>query len=1122
MWTKEQELAINMQNGNILVSASAGSGKTAVLVERIIKKVISQNIDIDKLLVVTFTNAAASELKERLLKAIYKELDKDPKNKFLRRQLSNINIASITTIHSFCLDLIKKYFYILNVDPNVTICDDTMSNILKNKAMDLVIESEHGNIDINTNVNEKLYKVLELFMGNEESFVESLFKIYSYIQSFPYPFVWLESQIEKYNIKQGDIDLYNLDFGNSICTSTILELNILKERINEYILKLNKNVDLDKYVQTLENDLEQIERITSYGINSWDKLYEALNLVNFSRIPAIKGIDDEIKEEFKKFRNNIIKDNISKIKTNIYATSEEIIKELVSCYEYLKYIYDILLKFDKTYMDLKLEKSYIDFNDIEHLALNLLVNLKKLENGTNEFELTDVATLLQSKFVEVYTDEYQDTSFIQETILEAVSASKNRFMVGDIKQSIYKFRQAMPEIFNSKYEKYSLLDEKVSNEINNFDLQDDSYKIILAKNFRSRKNVIDSINYFFKKLMSKHLGDCEYEENEELTFGSNKFLEGIEADYKTEINIVETNKEFSDEDVTQEAKEYINELKSFELEAIYIAKRIKKLIEVEKLPVYNSNGSFTNATYKDIVILLRSGKNKGIILENILKQYNIPTFSDSNSNLFDSDEVKSVISFLQVLDNPYQDIPLVSIMYSVIGKFSLDELNLIREFKKNDYLYNAYIIAYNTLNEKDKDSLTTQELALLEKLTQFEELINKFRLYSKVYSVTDLLLKLYKETDIYLQYALESNYDERRANLDMLIQIAKKYLATGQTSLYSYINYVDKLKSKVTTDSSAAKLIGENENVVRIMTIHKSKGLEFPIVILCDSASKYNKMDINSKLLLHHNLGVGINYVNLDFNITYPTALKNAISYTIQKEMKSEELRMFYVALTRAKEKLILFGNVKDYNKLIENQFVIYNSNKIDPIIVEKNNSYMECIASCIKDDLDNEKFNNLFNINVHKVLDDTENIYSNVNNKSKRLTLPIDQIAKSITITEDMKPQIVNYQNAIEENLNKKYKYIEDTITKTRVSVTEIAKSNEEVLVNKSNENLANASSSFNINNINLPNCLKNSEDIKYSAAQRGTLMHWILERLEFSKINSIKDIEEYILEYVELRSFN
>lgn len=1125
MWTKEQQLAIDKQYGNILVSASAGSGKTAVLVQRIITKVIKYGVDIDKLLVVTFTNAAAAELKERLLKAIYFELDNNPNDMFLKRQLVNINRASITTIHSFCLDIIKSNFFLLDLDPNVSVCDDVKSNILKSNAMETVLESEYQkyNEDLKLGINNTvgLYKILELFNGKDDEFVQTMLKIYSFIQSFEYPFEWLKEQTQKYNINDINTDLYSYDFGKQIYDDCINDFLLLSERIKKYIERLKDEDDFEKHIEMLDSDLESIQRCIQCSYNSWDKLYDNIQSIDFSknRFPVSKVANQDLKEEVKNFRDKYIKKAVEESKKKIYSLSLNILQELKSMYPYLTYIYDFLTKFDSEYKRLKSEAGCIDFNDIEHLALKLLVNHDK----KGSYEITQVAQKLHEKYVEVYTDEYQDTSFIQEAILNAIACGKNRFMVGDIKQSVYKFRQAMPEIFNQKYYTYKSIDE--DNKISTEEEMNEKYKIVLSQNFRSRKTVLDSINYIFSRLMNKDLGECEYSDIEKLKYGSDKYSTDENEknnDYLTELNILEV-KDFNEyqndeslDDEKKQAKEYIQDLKKFEIESIYIAQKINDIVKNKSFRVYDTkNNCLKDASYKDIVILLRNIKDKGNILEKTLKSFNIPVFSDSITSLFDSDEVKCVMSFLQVIDNPLQDIPLVSIMFSIIGKFSLDELNEIRMYLPNGYFYESLLLA----SKDDKSKIYN-------KVNDFLNILKKFKQYSKVYNITELLIKMYKETGIYIQTLLIENTVQAKANLDSLLQVSQKYDENGSSSLYSFIQYIDKLKDKKSSETTA-KIIGENEDVVRIMTIHKSKGLEFPIVILADTASTYNMQDLRSNIVMHHDFGIGINCIDDEYKVTYPSVIKQAVKNVMKKEIKSEELRVLYVALTRAKEKLIIYSTINDLDKQLLNMYVMYKDEKIDYISSQKNNSYFQNILMALKDDTQKDRENKLFNINRIKVLDtaELEKLTKDINAKKDKnnaytIEEKINELNSKIVDTEvsdknsKFYKKVDEYYDQLVKKFDTSYKYTEDVNTKTRVSVSELKKIDYE-----DKEDINNLSNIFekkqNEYIMEKPECLS-SEKIHYTSARKGTLVHFILEHLDF-KIDSKEKLSLYISNLVE-----
>lgn len=1091
-WTKNQKEAIYQEADNILVSASAGSGKTAVLVERVIDKVTVKNIDIDKILVVTFTNAAASELKERLLDSIYKKLKKEPNNMFLKRQISLINRASITTIHSFCLDIIRSNFDILDIDPSFSIGEETQLSILKDKAISKILDGEYTNDEKKQNISLSIFKILELFSGKEENFSKYILTLYSYIQSFEYPFEWLDKQIEKYLVSN-DVDLYETEFGKEIYSQVIEELKLVGKKIELLLDEISGNDDFIKHYTMLSEDLDNINNCINTSGESWDRLYFLLNNMSFSRMPSYKGTNLNLKEKISTFRKRIIKESVENAKKSVYADSKKIIEDNKKAYIYLKYIQEFLVKFHEEYSNLKKANNIIDFNDIEHLALELLIT----KSSEGKYLTTQIADELQEKYVEVYTDEYQDTSYIQEAILEAVSGSKKRFMVGDIKQSIYKFRQAMPEIFNLKYRDYEALDA-ISN---NQEYINKNIKIELASNFRSRKGVLHSINYIFEKIMSEEVGDCTYNDEQALKVG-NLNIDTLDSNnYKTDINILDFKPTVLDTDTSlDDTSSYIDELKKIEVEAYLIAKKIKEL--KNNFKVYNKdNKTFETTSYKDIVILLRSIKDSGSILEKTLKKEGIPAFCDFSTNIFDGEEIRLVLSFLKVLDNPYQDVNLAGIMYSIIGKFDLDELVYIRNADFKDYLYNNILDTKNILESLENKS--DFQINLLNKITNFLSVLKKFVRYSKIYTISELLEKLYKETNIYTQFLIDNMALYRKANLDLLVELAVKFQNNSKCTLSSYITYIESLENKSDLSLGSAKVLGENEDVVRIMTIHKSKGLEFPIVILSNTSKRYNLKDGSSSITMHHKLGLGVNIVDEDLKVTYPSVVKQAIKQKIAKESKSEELRMLYVALTRAKEKLVVFSSVDDYEKKKEKLQVILNKEgKIEPQLILNNNSYSDNIIQVLNIYETDNKSEELFDINIINVKsnDDLINIGQSEEELDTSINERIDNIKnKYLMSVEESKKE--DYKKLLKENIQNKYLSEEDSKTRQRISVSSLKKEHDNNILTLFENKEKSRRIPVAIN-----------EENNYAAVRKGILVHFILEHLDFKKEYNESKLKEYI----------
>lgn len=1000
-WTKEQSQAINEKGSNILVAAAAGSGKTAVLVERIINKIINENIDIDKLLVVTFTNAAASEMRERILDAIYKKLEEYPENQNLQRQITLINKASICTIDSFCLEVVRNNFFELdNISPNFRIADTTEIELLKQEVIEDIFEEKYENQD------ENFSKLINTYTSyrDDTPLKELVLKIYSYIQSSPFPEEWLNEKIEMFNLK----DKLNEDFSKTPWG------NILLKEIEEEIIDdiktledIKKELDLDSelesFSQVVRSDLDFL-KILQENINNWDKLYEIYNKMSFVSWPR-KKIESDLKEYAKNVRDDVKKKFSSKLSKILICNSEEANQDIFDMYEILLKLKNLILEFGKEFSKRKRLKNMVDFNDIEHLALDILI--KKQED---KIEITDVAKRYQKKFIEIAIDEYQDSNLVQEYILTSISNNNNIFMVGDVKQSIYKFRQAMPELFISKYKTYKNKENKSEN---------DNLKIQLFKNFRSRKNVLDFTNLIFENIMSGSLGDIEYNKEEYLNLGAD--YKEIEQNLKAEIDIINLKDQENEEENTSEIleeEENTERLENIQLEARFVASKIKELIE-NKFQVFDrKKNCFRDIKYKDIVVLLRSTKTSAPIFEEEIINLDMPVFSDSSQEYLDSIEIENIMSLLRIIDNPIQDIPLVTVLRSNIGKFTDDELVEIRLSDKYDNFYNAM--------QKAKINVGKN---LQEKIEKFLTNLEKWRKEQEYLALDEFVWKLYSDTGYYNYVGLMPNGELRQANLKMLFERAKQFETASFKGLYNFINFIEKLKLS-SGDLGSAKLIGENDDVIRIMSIHKSKGLEFPVVFLANTGKQFNLMDLNKNILLHQELGIGVKYINYDKQVQYDTLSKSAIRSKVFTETLSEEMRILYVALTRAKEKLYITGTMNDYEKEIEKMKIQVeryskNGNKINQILIKKYKKYLDWINLVYLYEKGNTK-----DLIEYNVLEKEEII-----KKCKRIEQEEIDVVKILDEHKKDKEEI----KKIEKILNFEYKHKLATTIPTMASVTQI-----------------------------------------------------------------------------------
>lgn len=1050
-WTNEQLSAITQKGNNILVAAAAGSGKTTVLVERIIRKIINDNVDIDKILVVTFTNAAASEMRERILTALYKQIDEDPLNQRLRKQIVLLNKASICTIDAFCLDIIRNNFFEIGASSNFRIADNTELELLKQEAIEETFEELYLEND------DEFNKLIELYAGykDDENLKNIILKIHNYIQSAPFPEDWLEEQIEKFNMSNIE------DFSQTEWGKIILK-NFRDEVLNSIqILESSKHqldmiTELSKFSLVVADDINQL-KFLEQNWDNWERAYEIANNLKFKTWPTDKKVVSNLKEDTKKARDNV-KKRISKAvsQTFIYNT-EEAVEDINAMYPILKKIKDVTLKFMEKFSEKKSNKNIMDFSDIEHYALKIL--LKKDENGI--YQKTEVAKKYEEKFNEIAIDEYQDSNLVQEYILTSISNGKNIFMVGDVKQSIYRFRQAKPELFLDKYQKYGL-------EPNEY-----GQKIKLFKNFRSRENILDTTNLIFSDIMSADFGEIEYDESEYLNLGATyeEPTENVEFAGKTELDIIDLKKEENEDGEEIEEDSSSELLEKTEIEAKFVANRIQKLIK-SKYQVYDRKTGYRDITYKDIVILLRATSNTANVFEKELLNLNIPVFSDQAENYLESIEIRTITSLLKIIDNPYRDIPLVTVMRSIIGDFTDNELIEIRLTQNEGYFYDSL---------KEAKASPKIDGKLKEKVINFLDKLNKWREEERYLPLNEFIQKIYEETDYYNYVRLMPNGQVRKANLKMLLDRAKDYEKISFKGLFNFIRYLEKVKSS-NSDLSSAKVIGENENVVRIMSIHKSKGLEFPVAIISRTDKKFNQKDLNESILLHQDIGFGMQYINYDRKIEYTTATKEAIKIKTKEESIAEEMRILYVALTRAKEKLIITGVENDFTKSIEQKkelLEIYEKEnyKINHLVLKKYLSYLEWIELVYLNHQDIENQITLNKIAKKDVLKAEEN--------------QEEQEKRNIEL-----PEKIDYEK-INEILNWQYKYKEMTNIQSKMSVTKIKEL-------KNNETQKQQHIEIK------PKFML--DKTKVSSAERGTITHLILQKLDFTKEYSKEELAQFV----------
>lgn len=923
-WTKEQQSVIDLQNRNILVSAAAGSGKTAVLVERIIKMLTREEnpLDVDRLLIVTFTEAAAAEMKERIRGAVEKKLAERPDNEHLKQQETLIHNASITTIHSFCLSVIREHFHRIDLDPSFRIGEEGELKLLKQDVLEQVLESwyEEG-------TPEFLDFVESYARGRDDRKVEELIvKLYEYSRSYPDPEEWLAGCMDAYQVTCEE-ELLGTDYFQKAREQVRLAMESAR-RVQRQAIELCREPDGPyMYEDMLTDDLRKVERFKNASTYSeyWDA---AANLtwmrlaankdkqVSSKKAEQVKDLREEIKSIWKDIAEQYFSEDI-----------EEVLKGCALAGPMMETLARLTRDFGAAFEEAKRERNLIDFDDMEQYALRILTYK---ENG--KFIPSKVAEEYQEQFQEVMIDEYQDSNLIQEAILTSVSTvSKGRnniFMVGDVKQSIYRFRLSRPELFMEKAETYRMYEGAGSD--------DGKQRIDLHKNFRSRSEVLESVNYIFRQIMTKALGGISYDDRAALYTGASYPEAEIHA-YDTEVLLVDT---ALDEETAAQAKELSKgegeeTLTERQMEARAVARRIKELLGNQKVTDKES-GKLRPARYGDIVILTRSIKGWSDVFQEVLEAEGIPVYAGTKEGYFETREIGVLLDYLRVLNNRKQDIPLAAVLASYFGGFTDEELAWIKASYPGKRFYES-VALYAAEEIGDTDSAVNMKTAgaaanakeaggrdagikdkrLQAKLAACLNEMEYFRKKTPYTAIHELLWEILDRTGYGDYVAALPGGEQRRANVDMLVEKAMTFESTSYKGLFNFVRYIEQLQ-KYDVDYGEANLSDENSDTVRMMSIHKSKGLEFPIVIAAGMGKRFNQQDARGSVLVHAGLGVGLDAVDLKKRTKGATFLKRVIQKEEILETLGEELRVFYVALTRAKEKLILTGALKNPAEKLE------------------------------------------------------------------------------------------------------------------------------------------------------------------------------------------------------------
>ncbi len=1077
-WTMEQQKVIDARERNILVSAAAGSGKTAVLVERIIQMVIDEKrpIDIDRLLIVTFTKAAASEMRERIEKALEKKLMENPDNLHLQKQMTLVHSAQITTIHSFCKSIIQNYFSVINLDPSIRLADEVELQLLKADVVSELLEDEYTR-----ETDEFLHFIEAYSTGKTDEGIEKfILQLYNFSISYPWPREWLLQQKQSLEMESPkDMEKTEwMQFLVKYICSMLESLPKMATRAMELCLEANGPA---AYYQALESDYHMLNRIVEK--KTYQELDDVLANIEWEKLKRISKkdeVDAELQEEVKQIRKEI-KDTVEDIRKKFfYQSLDEMFTDLQNTKQDMNVLLDLAMQFYGRFQEKKIEKKIMDFNDLEHFALNILIE----SHEGDAIVYSEVANELSNFYEEIMIDEYQDSNYVQELLLTSVSKVRfgkpNVFMVGDVKQSIYKFRLARPELFMEKLKSYQSWKEG-----------DSPYqRIDLRKNFRSREVVISFINFIFRQIMHDKLGKVEYDEDAALYLGASypetedTYARSVEAILVTDEEEIEA----------EELAESIEESQR-ELEARAVAERIKELFQ-EGFKVYDGDlQEYRPIRYSDIVILLRTVSGWSEEFVTILTGEGVPTISDTQSGYFSAIEVKTVINMLQVIDNPKQDIPLAAVLHSPMFGLSSEEMGLIRANDKQHDFYDA-VVAYT---EQGKEE------GLKHKLEEFLHKMEWYRNripYTSIHQMIELVLR---DTGYYEYVSVMPAGEQRMANLDMLLQKAKEFEATSYKGLFQFNRYIERLH-KYNIDFGEAFLSDDGMDAVRIMSIHKSKGLEFPVVFVSGMGKQFNLQDAKSKLIVHEELGLGADYINTELRLKKQTLRKRAIQKKIALESLGEELRVLYVALTRAKEKLILTGFVKKLEDTMEKWRKSKDREKEEMSFLDlvSANSYFSWVGACLF-------YPNALPIDIrrrswrHVIVSEVEKEVEHHFDKQTLVEWDTTKIFDQKLREQIVRQLSFRYPYAMEQEIPAKF-----SVSELKSRFVQEDEANLMIAEKFDSEYQEKNEDSANVSVTVIPKFMQ--EQVEETPTAMGILYHKVMQELCFDQIETVHDVEQQL----------
>jgi len=902
-WTTDQQHAIECCKGSVLVSAAAGSGKTTVLVERVIRRLTDEDnpCSAEDLLIVTFTRAATAQMREKIGTAILKRLSEDPTDRHLRRQYMLLPFAKICTIDSFCNDLVRENFHALGISPDYSLLDNETAVIMKNDVCEAMLERAYEED------SDGSFSGLSDMMSSgssDEDFAKLIIKMYDISTAYPFPDLWLDSLIEEYS--QPDI--------NKSCWGGIIKkyvcdmLDYCVSSSNDMMAAMESDpIVADAYGAAVQSDINMYAELREKVNRDWDEALEAFKTVKYMSLGRVpKGYESETKNVVTTARKKL-KDLLKKVPGIMCVSSEEHADDMRLLRDPVTKLIELVKQFGREYSAEKDKMNSADFSDILHRALNLLA----VSDGSGGYIKTDLARELSSHYVEILVDEYQDINEAQDMIFKAISADENNlFTVGDVKQSIYRFRQAMPEIFLRR-----------RSTTHSFESGKYPLGITLGSNFRSRVGVTSCVNYIFRQLMSTEAGELEYDDSEALNAAA-KYPERDTPDCELHV-------------VTDKG----NRADTLEAQARYVARYIDRTVREGKTLV-TKGGALHPASYGDFCILLRTAKNVSSVYANALSERGIPVFSPETGGFFEAAEISFILSLLRVLDNPVQDIPLAAVMLSPLFGFSAGELADIRASAKERLEAGETEPLYRSVAASADEGD--------EKAAAFLKKIESLRRLSLTLSAGELVRRVCEETGFDAIAGAMPDGERRRLNIGLLCDYAEKYEAAGNLGLSGFIRFIDKV-ARTSGDLATAARPSENADIVRIMTVHQSKGLEFPICILADMQHAFNERDNTESVLISSSAGLGMKRRTEDGISVYDTASRRAAVITSERMGRSEEMRVLYVALTRAKENLVMVTSVPNPEKGLAKVAVECGiGERANPFAVLRMNNFSDLVLTAL------------------------------------------------------------------------------------------------------------------------------------------------------------------------------